>query len=371
MRVLFDGWSLIRLPGSPSALHLAAVLEIMKDDIQPVLALPGKPHHLDWLPPGLEVHVELLPDTPWEGLIWEQRALPQIARRIGAKALYLVGTRAPFLPRLPTLVSPSGWSLQEFGQLETQPQRRTINRLQAALGRGGVSQARGILWPADLPTPSKSIQLRAVPPLVHPLFRPVAQPIYIPDLPCGELPEAYLLYHGPLDLSHIEIILQAWGWAAGSIGTHFPLLLYGRAEQPPARLRAMIQQAGFSDSLFLLPSNTSEAAWNDPACLATLYQGCTALFHPAPISPWGDPVRHALACGKPVVAPNHPWSEALVGPAGYLISGHDPRQYGAALITLCVEEEMAQKLGETAARRALAWSAAQHKETLLSYLTQT
>ena len=89
--------------------------------------------------------------------------------------------------------------------------------------------------------------------------------------------------------------------------------------------------------------------------LVRLYEGCTALFHPAPVSPWGGAVRRALACGKPVVAAEGALASALVGPAAYLAPMDDPRALAAALITVVVEEEVAENLSKAACQRASAW----------------
>jgi glycosyltransferase involved in cell wall biosynthesis len=47
---------------------------------------------------------------------------------------------------------------------------------------------------------------------------------------------------------------------------------------------------------------------------------------------------------------------ALVGPAAYLVPQGDARLLGAALITVLVEEEVAQKLIQEGRQRVAAWS---------------
>ena len=99
-----------------------------------------------------------------------------------------------------------------------------------------------------------------------------------------------------------------------------------------------------------------------------IYQGCSALFHPAPLSPWGGAVSWALACGKPVVAAESALTDALVGPAAYLAPLDDARALGAALITVLVEEEVAEKLSLAAQKQAAGWhSPAFGQELLAAY----
>ncbi len=81
-----------------------------------------------------------------------------------------------------------------------------------------------------------------------------------------------------------------------------------------------------------------------PPEIPALYRRASALFHPAPVTPWGGPVRHALASGAPVVALETGLSSAMVGPAAYLVPGEDDRAMGAALITVIVEDEVREQL---------------------------
>jgi glycosyltransferase involved in cell wall biosynthesis len=69
----------------------------------------------------------------------------------------------------------------------------------------------------------------------------------------------------------------------------------------------------------------------------------------------------ALACGKPLVALETERTAALAGAAGYLVSPIEPyparcRALGAALITVVVEDSLADSLSQAAQRCATAWS---------------
>ena len=100
--------------------------------------------------------------------------------------------------------------------------------------------------------------------------------------------------------------------------------------------------------------------------VAEIYRACAALFHPAAISPWGSPVRYALACGRPVVAAEDRFTDALVGPAAYLVPANNARALGAAVITVVVEEEVSERLSEAARQRAAAWDKDAFSQALLT-----
>jgi glycosyltransferase involved in cell wall biosynthesis len=90
--------------------------------------------------------------------------------------------------------------------------------------------------------------------------------------------------------------------------------------------------------------------------LAALYRGCSLLFHPVQPSVWGDPLRLALAAGRPIVGVEAPAVSGIVGPAAYLVPAADARKQGAAMLTVLVEESLADHLASSALQRAGDWS---------------
>lgn len=361
MRVLVDGWSLVHAPGSPAGMHLRSLLASCPPEVQLTLALPG--NRPAWLAADIKTLEMPRRDTSRDRLDWEQNALRRAAQECQADILHSLGQSGPLLANLPLTTSPADF-IQE-GRPTPIETHSLADRLRRALGRGGFSRARAVFWPDDLPTqPGDSFRL--IPPLVNPEFTraPAAQEAWAGF----DLPETYVLYHGPYDHHSMQRLLAAWSWAAGAIGTYYPLILYGVPTGQRERLAGMLERVKLADSAILL--ETSGAAHSGTLCGA-LYAGCSALFHPAAVSAWGDPVRQALACGKPVVVSANPWSEALVGPAGYLAGGESmnpdeaARQLGAALITVIVEEQMAEELAQSAAQRAQSWQPERHWQALM------
>jgi glycosyltransferase involved in cell wall biosynthesis len=204
-----------------------------------------------------------------------------------------------------------------------------------------------------LPAPEGNLPLVRLPRLTHPAFLPVnrsADPALLAGL---ELPESYLLYQGPLQPLDVRRLLNAWSWAAPAIGEYYPLAIAGVDQSLKSTLLTAIGNARCESTVLLLPTLSV-------AGLAALYRGCSALIHPTTDSPWEGAISLAMACHKPVVALATPWSDALVGPAGYLVEAGEEqstsRLLGAGLITVIVEEKVAESLAEQAAQRAAAWS---------------
>ena len=366
MKILYDGWSLVHQPNSPAALHLLTLLAAHPAEFPAWVGLPGEAFHP--LPPGVETLRQAEPDTDWGRLGWEQRTLPALAGRTGADLVHLVGSSPALFGSRRTLVSPASFAGAGLPAGRRRP--GFAARLGESLSLGSLGRVNAWLWPADLPFDLAGRRVHRLPPAVHPYFQCALEahcPAPSDERPLDglDLPETYLLVHGPGDEPALRCLLDAWSWAAGSIGAYFPLVLVGLDRADQDRLAALLAEYQLTGTAIPLPRLSLTT-------LAALYRRCSALFHPAHISPWGDPVRLALACGKPVVALESERAAALVGPAGYLVPANADypamsRALGAALITVVVEESLAEKLAEAAGRQAASWQFDLFKKSLREF----
>jgi glycosyltransferase involved in cell wall biosynthesis len=369
MRVLYDGWSLVHEPLGPRALHLQAVLASLPEGVDPVVALPGP--QPPWLG-DLRTHIDLTPDTSFGRLCWEQVNLPLIARRLGIKLLHLTSSMAPLFGGLSILISPCDFGVEIdnwFGA--GQVDRKTndfLARLQRSLATGGMARIKGILWPTDLPSASNLSWLRGLTPVLPPEFKPATE-LDFHQISAGsesltsyfnrlDLPEAFILYHGPFGRLNLEQLVLSWKWAADAIGDNYPLLL-------PILDKAAVQNLTQLAAAHNLGSSLRPLPGIRPDILPVLYQRCSAVFHPAPSSPWCGPVRLAMACGVPLVASETAMTDAIVGPAAYLVPPGESRTLGAALVTVIVEEQIARNFSAAASQRSANWSEVKFKEQLL------
>lgn len=341
LTVLYDGWPLVYEPNGPAALHLYALLAYLPPPIQAVLALPGELALPLALPESIRVETQATPDNPAARLSWEQRRLPELAQRGDARLVHLTHAHPALFTAQNFVVSPTsplGWQERAAG---------LTGRLRAAVSAGGMSQTGGFFWPEDLPLPNRPRQYHPLPPTVHPDFSPNKGDAI--SLPASlSLPETYILYHGPYDPPTLERLFAAWTWGAGAIGQLYPLVVLGLKPSDRERITHLARTYQVEDALQTIPSLPLGE-------IPLVYRACAALFHPAPPGLWGGPIRHALACGKPVVALESPLADALVGPAAYLVPPDEARTLGAALITVIVETEVANQLASRAAERSARW----------------
>jgi glycosyltransferase involved in cell wall biosynthesis len=362
MRVLYDGWSLVHHPLGPESLHLLSVLENLPQEISPVLAVPQPVP--DW---QALARIEISPSayTPWGQLRWEQILLPSLAKDVGADLLHLATPAAPAFAGQKTVFSPAGYGA-DVGNwaglvVPGTDARHVISRLRRSLGMGGLEQVTRILWPDDLPSPELQKPISQLSPILPWDFSKVEKnPMDVSrNL---KLPEGYVLYHGPGGRQRIDLVVQAWNWAAGAIGEYYPLLLVGLDDNDRQIITEMRARFDLGETIQVLPDVL-------PTNLPQIYWQSTAVFHPAPASPWCGPTRLAMAAGKPLVSIEHELTAAIVGPAAYLIRENDARALGAALVTVVVEEELAERLSAAALKVYRSWNSGNFSDQLrLFYL---
>jgi glycosyltransferase involved in cell wall biosynthesis len=339
--ILYDGWPLIYQPDSPEAQHLMAILSCHLDGIQALLALPAGPPA--WLAVEAHTHVLPVPDSPRDRLAWEQRTLPGLRQRLGAALLHLTSPNPPLFGPAVNVVSPSAFvkDLQGGG---------FTSRLRQAVSQGGMARIKGVFWPNDLPPPLGTSPLYCLPPVVPPGFQGLGSSMEdVQQADALDLPEAYVIYHGPSEERALRRLLDAWSWVADPLGEAYPLLAIGLGEAGRERLAGLVTESSLGETIRSLPMLP-------PRALRLIYRRSAALFHPLIDPPWGGPVRLALASGTPVVSFESEPMSALVGPAAYLVKPGDARLLGAALITVLVEEGVAQKLAQAGRQRVEAWS---------------
>jgi hypothetical protein len=227
LRILYDGWSILHQPNGPAAAHLLNILAQIPNQIEPILAMPGSAPA--WLP-EVETRIVLTKSTTSSHLIWEQQILPKLARDSGAELLHLMSPHPPVLAPPFCVVSPCGFSANQLSTQRPERPAGITRRLRAALAQGGLTRVRAIFWPADLPQFKLPQPVITLPATVHPDF------IYKTERNEGsgtgkylalDLPETYILYHGPCSSQDLQRLLAAWSWAAGPIGDYYPLVTLG------------------------------------------------------------------------------------------------------------------------------------------------
>ena len=336
--VLIDGWPLIYQPNSLATGHLLTLLAFRPEDVDVSLALPREPP--EWLAGRFNYLVQPMLDGIRQHIRWEQRCLPSLAKKLSADLVHLSSATPALFTSVPNLLSPA-----DIG--ESVHHSSIYTRLHQALAAGGMVRLAGLIWPSDLPAPSTATPVFRIAP-ASPFGWLDESAVCPEEIQRLDLPDTYILYHGPCHQAALHFLLDAFRWVAGPVGENYPLLILGLDGAERERLPELLADYGLQGCVRALPVIS-------PFSVPWIYRKCSVLFHPAEIAPWGNPLRNALACGKPVVAGETALSNALVGPAAYLAALDQPRALGAALLTVIVEEEIADRLSAEAVKRVAGW----------------
>lgn len=350
MRIAYDGWALVHTPCSPAGLHLLALLHALPESVKPVVLLPGEPP--GWLPRGVEIRSAPTAGADIGRWRWSRKILPELVKESKADLLHLTAPQPALFSSTPAVLSPAAPQLSSLRRNRPAGGRSLVARLLEASAPGGASRLRGVFWPRDLAGVQELI------PSSRTFILPTEPwPVLSPAAPVAGLPERYVLYCASLGDSSLEVLLEAWRWAAGPLGSEAALLVVGVEAGAAEKLARLAGQAGLGDSLRVLDGS-------GPVELLSLIQRSAAVLHLGEAAPWGDVLRLALAAGAPVVGEEGELVNAMAGPAAYLAPAGDGRGLGAALITVVLEESVADGLLQAAQQSRAEWQDARFGEQL-------
>ena len=368
--VLYDGWELAYLPNQPAAIYLSLLWDYLPRQVRPAVALPA--HAFDLLPERVDQVMLETPPTPRGRFHWEQRLLNQLAKKTAAQVIHLTSGGPTIFKNIQQVLSPAGYLFSAElggGAPEIQPpatQRGLATRLREALLPFNLERSRRLIWPADLPEPQIDAPFIKLPAIL-PSSTWQDSDVEVEHL---DLPESFILYHGPTSDYELHRLLDAWSWAAPAVSQYYPLVLVGLNPGAQQRLADLAGEYQLQDTLRGLPEIPV-------AALLEVYRRSKALFHPGLVSPWGDSLTLALFFNKPIVALENRWSDQRLGPAAYLIQQGDSlkttsRLLGAALVTVIVEDDVADRLAKQAGMCSSSWRASAEKlpELLISSYTK-
>jgi glycosyltransferase involved in cell wall biosynthesis len=298
-----------------------------------------------WRPIGPSGILDRLAGAPSGPNLIDEDLLPSFDLRAQTESeergdlLYVMDETAPWRSSMP-VVATAG--------LAAPPARGRGWRLRHALSRASLRTASAVLLADDLPDRPDVKNIRRVPPLVPEAFlRPDDSE---PDAMSGGSDGRARVLAWAENVEGVRRTLAAWTWVDASVGDSFRLTLLC-ATLPWAR-RAIDEARAIG-----LEGSVETQMMNAPEDLPRLYRKAVALVHAGPV-PTPQIFRWALAADVPVAAENSTGAASVLGPAGYLTKELDMRALGAAVLTLLVEESVADDLRRRGIERARGYDVA-------------
>ena len=307
-------------------------------------------------PPGIGIERVSLHGTGHLAKVrFEQQDFPQAAARIGADLAHVPYWGAPLVSPLPIVVT-----IHDLIPLLLPAYRGgLLARLYTALVAASAGGASAVLTDSEHSRQDILRHLHLPADRVHAIL-----------LACGEayrpepddaldkavrqkysLPPEYVLYLGGSDIrKNVEGLIRAYVYVKTS---EVPLVLAGRLpDKVTSRFTdvpRLIQSMDIGDIVQVIGQI-------DEADKPSLYRMAKCFVFPSFYEGFGLPVLEAMACGTPVVAADTSSLAEIVGDAGFLVRPDDIERLAGAIVSILVDEDLAQDLSQKSKRRAAEFS---------------
>ena len=312
--------------------------------------------------PGVQIEfIEPRRRSDFGKVAFEQIDFPNAARRMQADVAFVPHWGPPLASDVPVVTT-----IHDVIQVALPEYRGRIHhRAYFSLARAGALAAAAVLTDSEfsrddivrhLGVPSE--RMRVIPLAAEARFSP-AQPYEEVERVRAlyDLPDQFVLYLGGFDRrKNIETLFQVYGWCGDSIGEEFPLVVTGlpddlvwTADGARMPLGQMVRDLQIESEVRFIgrPPDADKPA---------LYALARAFLYPTLYEGFGLPALEAMASGTPVVGGNSSSVAEVVGSAGMLVDPLDARAMAGALIAVCIQDDLHQRLRQRSLLRAAEFS---------------
>lgn len=324
--------------GSPEDLHREEVVEAL------IETLPGI--ELSLILPG-GIHEDLTKQAaiakPWqlnsrERFSFIQRKIPRVAETEDTAAILTLFGGAPLRSPVPVIsYLPSHVRYRSASFFE---------RLVDSLGMAGVKGAKFLVGLQDQPVDAQHIATYILDPWVDRRFAAGSESDENVILELMQLEPGFALAYG-FRPEEQPLLLAAWSWVVGSTGDSVPLVLLDRSENSIDIIHEQAESLSIKSTLRIRETPPL-------ASLPALLRQADVFLH-GEGGEVGQALRWALVAGCPIAAIESPHNAAIVGDAAYLTPAGNARALGAAILSIIVQEDLAQDLRQKSAAKAAAY----------------
>ena len=276
---------------------------------------------------------------PWARIVWEQTALPMMARRTRVDLLHGMAFVAPLLTRCPSVVT-----VYDLSFLRYREAFRPLNRWYLSCFTPiSVRRARRVIAISESTRQDLVERLRVPPDRVDviycgtdSMFRPLEAEAVDHFRRERGLPEQFVLFVGTLEpRKNVELLIRAYArWRPGNSGAPKLVIAGARGWYYEQIFRTAEAMGLTGDVLF--------PGYVAPEELPLLYNAAGLFVYPSLFEGFGLPVLEAMACGTPVICSNVSSLPEVAGDAALLVAPDD--EGGLAETMLRAWEDRALRL---------------------------
>jgi len=288
-------------------------------------------------------------------VVFEQFGFPRACREMGADLAHVPYWGSPLRSPVPTVVTIHDLIPLLLREYRGGALGRLYTGLVAAAARGAQQVITdSFASQADIVTHLRipAGQVHAIHLAADDRFRPGP-----PDPAVAakyDLPDEYVLYLGSFDTrKNLNVLLRAYTYVGPAVGDQFPLVLVGRPPRDPSPrfpdLRAMIQELEIGEYVHV-------TGYINEADKPALYRGAAALVQLSRYEGFGLTPLEAMACGTPVVTSDRSSLPEVVGAAGFSLEPDDVEGIAGAIISCCIQEDLAADLRQRGLEQAARFS---------------
>ncbi len=272
-------------------------------------------------------------------LVWEQAALPRLARRLGADVTFSPANFGPLFAPGPVILLRNALAVAEE---DKRPAKRAYWAALTVMTRLSLARCRRAIavseYARDALGAGGSDRVRVVHHGVNPMYS---------SPPESRARGDFLLSVGDIYVQkNLHRLIEAL-----SLVPDVRLKVCGHPVDGDydARVRASIREKGMEGRVEFLGRA-------DPERLLELYRSCVAFVFPSTVETFGNPLVEAMACGAPVASSNAAAMPEVCGGAALLFPPHDAPAMADAIRRLVADEDLREKLSRQSLERAQAFS---------------
>ncbi len=286
-------------------------------------------------------------------VIWEQSALPLLARRHHLSILHSPHYTLPLLTNCKTIVTFHDMTFFLYPQLHQGYKRvffKTSIRLSARRANAIIADSESTRRDILRILKPNAQHVFAIPLGISEKFRRIVNVLEIERIRSKfNLPERVVLYVGTLEpRKNLPVLMRTFKELVDR-GLNYSLVIVGKKGWQYAEIFQTLEHSGIQERVIFLD-------YVPETDLPFLYNAADLFVYPSLYEGFGLPVLEAMACGVPVITSNVSAMPEMAGDAGLLVDPRNTDEWADAMQLVLTDRALHDKLAYKGLERSKLFS---------------